>query len=122
MPEETANLLDTYRSAVAANPTSAEAHCNLGMGYYGDKRYEEAIKEFEAALKLDRNFLDAHYGLALALKASGEKKEAIAAFEKAATQADKLDDHVRGTMLNRLIEGHITDLKTGEWSKEAKRK
>ena len=116
------SLLDTYRSAIAANPNSSEAHCNLGMGFYGDKRYEEAIKEFQAALKLDRNSIDAHYGLGLALKASDEKKDAIAAFEKASALAAKLDDFVRGTMLTRLAEGHINDLKTGEWGKEPRRK
>jgi len=116
------SLLDTYRAAVAENPHSAEARCNLGMGFYGDKRYEEAIKEFQAALKLDRNFLDAHYGLGLALKASGEKKEAIAEFEKASSLAAKLDDFVRGQMLTRLAEGHLNDLKTGDWAKDSKRR
>ena len=110
------------RAAVTASPTSAGAHCNLAWGYYGQKQFAEAIKEFQEALKLDANWVDAHYGLGLALKASGEKKEAIAEFEKASSLAAKLDDFVRGQMLTRLAEGHLNDLKTGDWAKDSKRR
>src|SRR3989338_2008063 len=115
MSEATVNLLVTYREAVAAKPNSSAARANLGMGYYGAKRYEEALPEFQAALKLDRNNVDAYYGLGLTLKASGEKKEAIEAFEKAIALAGRLSDEVKGQMLMRLAQGQINEIKTGDW-------
>ncbi len=115
MPETLKNILDHYRAAVAANPTSAEAHANLGWGYYGQKQYAEAIKEFQEALSLDTNWLDAYYGLGLAHKGAGSKVEALAAFEKAAALAPGLPDLVRGHMLTRLAHGHINAIKTGDW-------
>ena len=115
MPETPKNILDHYRAAVVANPGSAEAHANLGWGYYGQKQYAEAIKEFQEALSLDANWLDAHYGLGLAHKGAGLKAEALAAFEKVAALAPGLPDVVRAQMLRRLAHGHINAIKTGDW-------
>ena len=116
MPAVPRNVLEDYRAAATANPNSAEARCNLGWGYYGRKQHAEAIQAFEEALKLDQNWLDAHYGLALARKASGSTAEAVAAFEKAAALASQSTDRVRGQMLVRLIHGHINELKSGDWN------
>jgi tetratricopeptide (TPR) repeat protein len=107
--------LEAYRAAVGANPNSAEARSNLGWGYYGQKQFEEAIKEFQEALKIDANAVDAHYGLGLALKGFGSKMEAVAAFEKAAALAPQMPDKVRGAMLMRLAHGQINQLKKGDW-------
>ena len=114
-PAKIVSVIDTYRAAVTASPTSAGAHCNLAWGYYGQKQFAEAIKEFQEALKLDANCVDAHYGLGLALKGAGSKLEAVAAFEKAAALAPQMEDRVRGAMLMRLAHGQINQLKKGDW-------
>jgi tetratricopeptide (TPR) repeat protein len=115
MPETTPDVVENYRATVTASPNSAEAHCNLGWGYYGRKLYQEAIQEFEAAIKLDTNWLDAYYGLGLARKGAGSKTDAVAAFEKAAALSSQSSDVVRGQMLLHLIHAHINALKTGDW-------
>ncbi len=109
------NVIETYRAAVTANPRSAEAHCNLGWGHYGQKQFAEAIREFQEALILDANWLDAHYGLALAHKGAGAKLEAVAAFEKVAALAPQMEDKVRGGMLLRLAHGQVNQLNKGDW-------
>ncbi len=114
-PAKTVNVVDNYRAALAANPKSAEAHCNLGWGYYGQKQFAEAVKEFQEALALDGKWVDAHYGLGLALKGAGSKTEAVAAFETAAALAPQMEDRVRGAMLMRLAHGQINQLKKGDW-------
>ena len=118
MPDRKApppNPLETYRSAVSADPKSAEARCNLGWGYYGQGKYDDAINEFQEALKLDMNTVDAYYGLGLAHKGREAKAEAMAAFEKAAVLASQSPDRVRAQMLVRLIHGQLNELKTGDW-------
>jgi tetratricopeptide (TPR) repeat protein len=111
----TVDVLENYRAAVSANPQSAEAHCNLGWGHYGQKQYAEAVKEFQEALRLDVNWVDAYYGLGLSQKGMGAKPDAVAAFEKAAKLAAQMEDRVRGGMLLRLAHGQINQLQKGDW-------
>lgn len=115
MPEASPTLLENYRAAVTANPESAEAHSNLGWGFYGQRQYAEAIETYRQALSLDRNLIDAHYGLGLALKESGAGQEAIPAFETVLSLAPQLENTVRGTMLQRLARGHINQIMSGDW-------
>jgi tetratricopeptide (TPR) repeat protein len=114
-PSTLPNNIESYQAAVAANPQSAEAHSNLGWGYYGQEQYAEAIKEFNEALALDANWVDAHYGLGLTLRVTGAKAEAVEAFNKAAKLAPQMADKVRGAMLMRLAHGQINQMKTGDW-------
>ena len=81
MPEALPNTIENYQAAVNSNPNSAEAYSNLGWGYYGHKKYDDAIKAFRQSLSLDRNLTDAHYGLALTLKESGATQDALPEFE-----------------------------------------
>ncbi len=115
MPEAPANLLDTYRAAVAADPNNVDAQANLGWGYYGQRQYAEAIKAFREAVRLDSNSIDAHYGLALALKEAGTPRDAIPEFEMVIKLAPTLEAKVRGHMLARLATGHINQINTGDW-------
>jgi tetratricopeptide (TPR) repeat protein len=115
MPDTAPTLLDNYQAAAKANPTSAEAHSNLGWGFYGQRRYPEAIDAFRQALALDANLLDAHYGLGLALKEAGSGPEAVQAFEKVIKLASALDNAVRGQMMVRLARGHINQIQVGHW-------
>ncbi len=43
--------------------TIKEARYNLGIAYLNDAQYNEAIPEFEAVIKLDANYIEAHCGL-----------------------------------------------------------
>ncbi len=116
MPDAPATAIDSYLAAVKSNPNSAEAHSNLGWGYYGQRKYSEAAEAFHQALSLDRNMTDAHYGLALALKESGAPQEAVAEFEAVVKLAPQDENAVRGQMLARLARGHINQIQSGDWS------
>ena len=111
----TNNPIENYQATVNANPNSAEAHSNLGWGYYGQKQFAEALKAFQEALRLNPKLVDAHYGRALALKESGAKIEAVAAFEQVAALAPLMEDTVRAGMLLRLAHGHINQINKGDW-------
>jgi len=116
MPEAIPNAIENYQAAVSANPNSAEAYCNLGWGYYGQRQYDDSIKTFRQALSLDRNAIDAHYGLALALKESHATQDAIPEFEAVVKLSPQDQNTVRGQMLARLAQGHINQIKAGDWS------
>src|SRR5947209_7335173 len=116
MPELPPNTLENYQAAVTSNPTSPEAFSNLGWGYYGLRKYDEAVKAFREALSLDRNLTDAHYGLGLTLKESGAHPEAVAEFEAVTKLAPQDKNSVRGQMLARLAQGHINQINSGDWS------
>ena len=109
------SLVEDYRQAAAANPQSAEAHANLGWGYYGTDKWDEAILEFNEALRLEPGNVDALYGLALSRKCSGAKVDAVTAFNAAMEQLPKLEDQMRGNVLRRLARGHINMIQSGEW-------
>ncbi len=115
MPEVLPNTIETYQAAVTSNPTSAEAYSNLGWGYYGQKKYDDAAKAFRQSLTLDRNLTDAHYGLGLTLKESGATQDAVPEFETVVKLAPEDANAVRGQMLARLARGHINRIKSGDW-------
>ncbi len=109
------SLLEDYRQAAAANPQSAEAHANLGWGFYGADQLDQAVAEFTEALRLEPGHLEALYGLGLARKCSGAKAEAISAFTGAIEQLSTLEDRTRSSVLRRLARGQISIIQTGEW-------
>ena len=115
MPEALPNTIENYQAAVSSNPNSPEADSNLGWGYYGQKKYDEAAQAFRQSLSLDRNLTDAHYGLGLTLKEAGAGQDAVAAFEAVIKLASQDENAVRGQMLARLARGHINRINSGDW-------
>ena len=64
-----------------------EAHYNLGIAYLEAGQYNRAVPEFEAAIKLDANFIGAHCALSRAYLEQDELEKA----STAVTTALKLD-------------------------------
>jgi tetratricopeptide (TPR) repeat protein len=46
-------------------------------------RLAEAMNEYQTAVRLSPDYADAHYGMALALKATGRTAEAVAEYREA---------------------------------------
>lgn len=65
------------------NPTSANAHYELGRSYFELQRYSEAVKEFLAATRLDSKMADAYLNLGHAYSHNRSFDEAIDAYKKA---------------------------------------
>ena len=73
-----------WRTSLAACPTSARAHSNLGRALYDRGELAEAVGHYETALRIAPEFADAHYNLGLALDRLGRTTEALAQFAAAA--------------------------------------
>lgn len=67
---------ELYRKALAIDPNYFTAHFNLGLYYKQNQKTEEAIREFEAALKSNPNSAEAHRNLAELLRKAGREAEA----------------------------------------------
>ena len=72
-----------------------EAHYNLGVAYLEAGQYSSAIPEFEAAIKLDPNFIGAHAALCRAYLEQNELENAGAA----AAAALKIDANYQPALL-----------------------
>jgi tetratricopeptide (TPR) repeat protein len=72
-----------YSIAVALRPQSPVAHLNLGAALADNGQLEEAIAEFRAALRLEKDLIFPHLNLGSALAQKGQMDEAIAEFREA---------------------------------------
>ena len=75
-------------------------HFDEGAKYLGQKKYAEAVKEFEKVIKEDPQNIDAFTCLAAVYQATGETKKAIEAYKQAVSLGpDHLDNLVQlGTL------------------------
>ena len=68
------------KMVVSQYPQSRDARRDLGISYYQQHKYPEAIEQFEALQAIDSDDLAAHYNLSILYRRMGME-------EKAATQA-----------------------------------
>ena len=78
--DEAVPLLEKY---VAAVPGNAPAWVGLGLGYEDLKRFDDAQKAFESALKADPNFAEAEYQLGVLISTTGNSALATQHYERA---------------------------------------
>jgi predicted O-linked N-acetylglucosamine transferase (SPINDLY family) len=104
-----ASRIAAHRQAVALNPTSAEAHGNLGNVLKAKGQIEEAIAAYRQAIALNPNLAGVHNNLGIALKDAGRVDEAIAALRQAvALQPESPEAH--GNLGNALqCKGQLDD-------------
>jgi tetratricopeptide (TPR) repeat protein len=98
-PSEAQSLL---RKAVQFDPSYARAHLLLGKIYSQERRYAEAIPEYQQTLRLDPDLIEAYYVLGQAYTHVGKKDLAQREFElhqKAYTRHLAEDDRERSQIL-----------------------
>jgi tetratricopeptide (TPR) repeat protein len=69
------------RTVLKLNPLDADAHYYLGRYFFEDKRYSEALAEFQAALKAQPQHYKAHYYAGLGYEGQNEGERAKEAFQ-----------------------------------------
>jgi len=62
----------------AGTAAAAEPHCNLGAIHFAEKRYAEAMREYQAAVAVDPKYPLGRYGLGVTLRALNQPAMAVA--------------------------------------------
>jgi len=83
-PVEIKGIFETSAKALALESGLAEAHASQALALSLERRYQEAMTEFEKAIALDPNSFEGHYFYARACFAQGKLERAAALFERAA--------------------------------------
>ncbi len=84
-PELSREIESLLRTAIRNDPAYADAYLQLGILQADQKKYREAISNYDVALKLDPNSAVVHYRLGQALARMGDTAQAqeeLAAFER----------------------------------------
>jgi tetratricopeptide (TPR) repeat protein len=71
-----------FRRAVELAPNDPYAWNGMGAMYSEKHDYPKAIVAFESAIKTNPTFVNAHFGLSVALAKSGERRKAFAVLER----------------------------------------
>jgi tetratricopeptide (TPR) repeat protein len=80
-----------FEQAVAADPTFAIAHYNLGTAHRVRGYLDEAIAAYRQAIALDPTYPQAHQNLGVALFKLGQIPEALQAFQRAIAIYEVMD-------------------------------
>jgi tetratricopeptide (TPR) repeat protein len=78
-----ANIETLWRTTLAWNPNSSLAHNNLGNFFLQNGRTDEAMEQFQKALKIEPRYALAHNNLGAALYQKGRVDEAVTHYQKA---------------------------------------
>ena len=82
-PQLLERMKELAQQALALDDSLPVAHMVMGLVYYHQKQYEQAIVEGEQAIALDPNHALAHMGLAEILSFAGRPEEAIGVVQRA---------------------------------------
>ena len=85
-----------YKAAIAASPSLAEAHSNLGIIYNQQHNFAQALSEFRKALAIDPKDAITYNGIGAALRASKDRAGALKNFQTAVN----LDPHLATAFYN----------------------
>ncbi len=108
-PRFTANAPDL----ASMNPQTPEEFTRRGWIYYSLGEYDKAESDFRAALDGDTGDPNILYPLGLTLNALEKKDEALAVFNQALAEVEKMDNIGKSYMLRHLIQTHLAHLQPG---------
>jgi tetratricopeptide (TPR) repeat protein len=111
-----------YEKLARIDPGTAEVHANLGLVYFQERKFEQAVPELRHALKLKPALAKSGIILAMALSELGHYSEALPGLEKGFRQSsDQEIKRMCGLQLERAYTGLHRDSKAVEVALELNR-
>ena len=107
--------------ALAASPRSSSAHYAKGQVLRAQRRFDEAIAEYETVIAIDRNYANAYSHLGRSKLLVGSIEEAIPLQERAIRLSPR--DHNLGNWYYRIGLVHLLQSRTDEailWFEKAR--
>ena len=83
----TAEATQVFKAGVGVNDSEGELHLGLGRALQANKAYDDAIKEFETALKRNGDLFVAVYDLGMTYKMKDDRKKAKEWLQRFVTNA-----------------------------------
>jgi len=88
------NSVTLFEHALSVTSKNYLAHHNLGVALFLEGRTDDAVRHYNAALKIKPDYADAHYNIGMALTAQGKYEEAIHRYREALRiKPDNADAH-----------------------------
>jgi len=110
-----------FEQLAQAHPEIAEIHANLGLIYFQERKFEEAVPELRRALKLKPGLANSATVLAMALSELGRYSEALPGLEKGFRSTDLETKRMCGLQLERAYTGLLQNRKAVEIALELNR-
>jgi len=110
-----------FEQLAPAHPEIAEIHANLGLVYFEEKKFEQAIPELRRALKLKPSLANSESILAMSLSEVNRYSEALSGLEKGFRSRDRGMKRMCGLELVRAYSGLRQDDKAVEIALEMSR-
>jgi tetratricopeptide (TPR) repeat protein len=76
LPPQTHKLRRSI-NVISGWATDAKAYCNLGVAYDDLGRYQDAIEPYKQAIRIQPDFVLAHYNLGVAYSVASDKNSAL---------------------------------------------
>lgn len=95
----------SFEKLSRSNPEVAEIHANLGLIYFEERKFDQAVPALHKALKLKPSLTKSAYVLALSLSELGHYQEALPGLEKGFYLSDPEMKRMCGLQLERAYTG-----------------
>ena len=110
-----------FENLAAVRPSVAEVHANLGLVYFEERKFEQAVPELRRALKLKPALTNSAAILAMSLSELGQYAEALPSLENGFRSTDPRMKRMCGLQLERVYTGLKRDNKAVEVALEMER-
>jgi tetratricopeptide (TPR) repeat protein len=87
--KDPAGALAAFQKAAELSPAAAEILTNLGNAYLAEKKFDLAVKQFRAALRIEPGNQNANHNLGVLLLAQGSSAEAIPFLQRIHPETDE---------------------------------